>query len=193
MSDHDDYPDEFYQDGETYTDLHERILRLMGAFSMLQERIEYAVRRRLLLTMPELGAVIAKKLMKRLSDEQRPALLIGLAADVSYAGLDPDLARNVYERARQTRNALAHSSGVGVLRDHTRPVTRHIVVERPEKYPLVPRRLQPSVIDQRIVEVEWLHAHLLRLMHEAGLVRFQTLGTDEPTEPEVPPARPPEA
>jgi hypothetical protein len=185
----DDRPDAFYDDGETYTDVHERILRLMGAFSMVQERIEHAVRQRLQQTLPELGPVVAKRLMHRLSDDQRLALFVSLPADVGYVRLDVDTARNIYERARQTRNALAHSSGVFVLRDDPSR-SRHIVTGRPEKFPQVPRRLQPSAVDQLVVECEWLHAHLLRLMYEAELVEFRSL-IDEPSEPEIPPTRPP--
>lgn len=58
--------DRLYRDDEDYTALYERIMHFMGAFSVVQERIEYAVKRRLQLQLPELGPVVASRLMSRL-------------------------------------------------------------------------------------------------------------------------------
>jgi hypothetical protein len=188
MSD-DHRSERFYRDDEDYTALYERMMFFMGAFSVVQERIEYAVERRLQLQLPELGPVVALRLMSRLSDDQRIALLLGLAADVGYTGFEPEAVQRVYEDARQTRNALAHSPGVFVLRDDPSR-SRHIVTGRGNKHPRVPDRLQPSAIDRLKQECKWLEAHLYRLMYEAKLATMTDF-LGEPYEPELPPSQPP--
>src|SRR3954451_24912729 len=83
----------------------------MGAFSQLQETIDWALERFMLHQMPEVGQLIAKNYLRRIRDDERLSCLLALATDTGYSASLAE-ARFRFERAKQTRDLVGHSGAV---------------------------------------------------------------------------------
>lgn len=174
-----------HPDGETYDDLHERILKFMGAFASMQFSMDTAVESLLRKRLPVIGPVLISQFMSRQRDDQRLSCFLAFVEETGYAR---DLAPlpQIYERAKQTRDLIGHSLNVlGPV--HQVGGVRIVGVTRlyTTKNALVPSPLVPSTFDRLTNDCEWVHAHAIRALYEADVTKFITFAGED-AEPPIP-------
>lgn len=174
---------------EQWDDVHERVLRFMGAFSSVQFAIDTQLEFHLKRQMPKLGPVIREQFLNRVRDDQRMPLFEAFADEIDYSG-DLTSARIVYNRAKQVRDFIGHSLGVvGPAYRVGGPASIGVTHLQGKRGPLVPAELFPSTFDRLTADCEWLAAHATRAGWVGKVADFIDMA-GEPWVPEVPPALP---
>jgi hypothetical protein len=163
-----------------------RVLEFLGEFSRTQSGIDTALSMYVERQMPNLGPQIVKAHLSRIRDENRIKFLIGLAKDVGYQG-DLSNASRIYDRAKETRDLIGHSPGVGVVWHQHQLV---VMVAReagynPQRLKKVPDPLRPETFDRLQNDCAWLGQHVWRLAYEAKLTHFVDV-SGQPAEPPAP-------
>jgi hypothetical protein len=98
-------------DIDDFSDLHERVLRFMGAFSSTQFAIDGVIGLYLQRRMPDLGTALQSQFLRKIRDDQRLPLFKGFAAEACYEG-DLRHFEPIYLRAKQVRDLIGHYLGV---------------------------------------------------------------------------------
>lgn len=161
----------------------------MGAFSQLQETIDWALERFMLHQMPEVGQLIAKHYLRRIRDDERLSCLLALATDTGYSASLAE-ARFRFERAKQTRDLVGHSGAVAQAWNAQTKDWIVAISHRPgQKGSRVPSPLTPATFERLSNDCQWITAHVLRLTYEANLSDFIDF-TGQPVEPPLPPCSP---
>lgn len=175
------------QSDESFDDLHERALAVLGHFAGLQALMDHMVDVYLRTQLPELGAAVIDVALRRRRDEDRLALIRALAREADYSGIkafDADFSR-VFNRCKQMRDLVGHSAGiVGPVYGVGTPP--HVGVARYQgtKTNLLPDVLLPSHFDRFSDQITWLSDHVIRIGHESGASIANLVG--EPVEPPLP-------
>lgn len=172
-------------DRESFDDLHERVLKFMGAFANMQFSMDTAVRTFLTKRLPHLGPALVEQFLSRQRDQQRLPCFIAFAEETGYMR-DLVPLKRVYNRAKQTRDLIGHSLGVhGPVLHPGGPPTVGVTYLRTTKKNLVPTPLLPSTFDRLANDCGWIGAHAMRALFEANVNQFTSL-TGEPVEPPIP-------
>ena len=101
-------------DGGADSDLERDVLRFLGSWARLQESMDWLVKSLIRARLPELGDVIADRLMGRLNDADRMTFFHAAAKEVDYVG-DLRNFTGVFNRAMRIRNLVAHFYRVAVV------------------------------------------------------------------------------
>lgn len=176
-------------DAEDFSDLHERVLCFMGAFSSTQFAIDNVIGLYLRRRMPNLGSALQTQFLGKIRDDQRLSLFKAFATEAGYDG-DLTHFEPIYSRAKQVRDLVGHSLGVSgpvhsVGQQPFVAVTRTSTV----KVKLVPDPLLPGTFTRLTADCEWITQHVWRAGYLAGPDMF--VGFDgKPAEPPVPAVTP---
>jgi hypothetical protein len=175
------------EQAEDFTNLHERVLTFMGAFSSTQFLIDGIVGMYLRRQMPVLGEELDKQFLRRIRDDQRLPLFKAFVAQVNYA-LDITHFGELYNRAKQVRDMVGHSMSVnGPVYGLGAPVVA--VASTATNTNLVPRPLLPSTFTRLRADCEWLSQHVTRAAYEGKACKIVD-GSGREYEPPVPAAQP---
>ena len=175
--------------GEDYSNLHERALQFMGAFSSVQFAIDSVLNVYLASALSELGPELQKQFLKRVRDDQRLPLFLAFSRQVEDA---EDLCNFgfIYNRCKQLRDRLGHSQSiVGPVYSWGAPPEVGLVYASQSKSDLIPKPLLPSTFTRLQNDCEWLNQHVWRTAYVDGSMTFMSPG-GEPHEPPSPPLLP---
>lgn len=165
--------------GHPAQDMHELLLRLLGAFSHLQIIIDDFAKTFFVNRMPIAADVVCKRVISRIKDEERIQLFRAIADDV---GSDGDLTNfnQVYSDVKRLRDKAAHAARFQIAGSDTLSVTESYVISGPE-----PDFRRIELDRMELVEVvqkcRWLEAQILYVMYSSELIQGLSLG-DQPIE-----------
>ena len=172
-------------DAEDFSDLHERVLRFMGAFTSIQFAIDSVIAIYLRRRMSHLGPALQKHFLGRTRDDQRLPLFMAFAAEAHYEG---DLAHfsPVYLRAKQVRDLIGHAMQVvGPVYSVDKAPFVGVTRASDTKVERVPDPLFPSTFTRLTADCEWIIGHVRRAGYVAEPEMFVGFH-GEPAEPPVP-------
>lgn len=172
---------------EDFSNLHERVLKFIGAFSSTQFAIDNVIGLYLRRRLPDLGPALADEFLGRLRDDQRLTLFKAFVAQADYNG-DLTHFKQVYRRAAQLRDLVGHAVNVaGPVYSAGKPPV--VAVASTARRNLVPDPLYPSTFTRMTADCEWLTQHVYRAGYTAEPEMFVD-GTGKPSAPPVPSALP---
>ena len=174
---------------EDFSDMHERVLRFMGAFSTTQFAIDNVIGLYLQRRMPDLGSALQKQFLGKIRDDQRLSLFKAFAAEAGYKG-DLTQFEPIYLRAKQLRDLIGHSLNVigPVYSQDKRPFVS-VTRDSSTKIERVPSPIFPSTFVRMTADCEWIIEHVWRAGYTAEPDMFVRVD-GKPTEPPVPAAIP---
>lgn len=169
--------------------LEARILAFMGQFSQTQFIIDWAIELYFQDRTPGAIAKLRKTFLKNMNDSHRIDMLEAVAADVGYSG-DLSAVRDVFNRAKQTRDFIGHAQGVGnTWNSTTQSFEVFVTHERDRRRPLVPDPILPDTFDQLQEDCRWISDHTIRIIFEGSLSKIINF-SGEPSQPPLPPPHP---
>jgi len=174
---------------EDFSDLHERVLGFMGAFSSTQFAIDSVIGLYLQRRMPDLGSALQKQFLDKIRDDQRLPLFKAFAAEACYEG-DLTHFEPIYLRAKQVRDLIGHSLNViGPVYSQNKPPSVAVTRVSKTKIQRVPSPLFPSTFVRLTADCEWITEHVWRAGYMAEPDMFVRVD-GKPAEPPVPAASP---
>jgi hypothetical protein len=174
---------------EDFSELHERVLRFMGAFSSTQFAIDNVIGLYLRRRLPDLGSALQKQFLGKIRDDQRLPLFQAFADEARYEG-DLTHFEPIYLRAKQVRDMIGHSLHVtGPVYSPNRPPFVGVTRVSNTKIERAPSPLFPSTFVRLTADCEWITEHVWRAGYMAEPDMFVRVD-GKPTEPPVPAASP---
>ncbi|MCW2848956.1 MAG: hypothetical protein JWR90_2930 [Marmoricola sp.] len=142
------------------------ILEFIGAFSMVQDQVEFAVFMRIRSESPRLAKTLQEKYLTRINDTDRWEYVKALAKDVGYEG-DINRASDTFKACQRLRNLVAHSNQLDLVREHG--TSDYFYQLPPGVTPRgVPTPLTPAVFRQFAANCRWLRALIVHLESLGG-------------------------
>lgn len=166
--------------GNPTQDMHELLLRLLGAFSHLQICIDEMVARAFFSKrMPMAADVVWKRAVSRIRDDERTQLLQAIAAE---RGTDAELDNfnQVYADAKRLRDKAAHAARVQMAGQDLLHVTASVVGVGPVQDPSVTEMDRTQLVEA-VQSCRWLEAQILYIIYSSELSDSLYLG-DRPVE-----------
>ena len=152
------------------------VLEFIGALSMVQDEIEFAVFRRIRSQSPRLGKTLREKYLTRINDKDRWEYVKALAADVGYEG-DTNRASDTFWACQRLRNVVAHSTQLELVREHG---TSDYYYQLPPDVAAkdLPSPLTPAVFRQFAANCRWLKALIVHLESLGGEIFISPVGRE---------------
>lgn len=167
-------------------DMKALMLELIGAYSKVQDTIDFAgdffFRRK----TPELANFVHKGAISRMRDDDRPVLFAALVAELKVAGDFSNFA-TVFRRVKKVRDLASHSVHVDLIDSNTVEIGKSWIAGADGT--TTSHRFTRDEIEARLKDCEWLTQCVLFVVTVSDLTNKVFLGGTQVTFP-IPPSDP---